>query len=544
MAAAMLAGNSSCVGSLDQYPHTSTTSNDVYTSVEGYQMTLGGIYAAFIQRISNLSTEARSQNYIRTLMMFQDCSTDACDAIWLAGESLTDINGLSWNAGDPWCSAMYYHIYNIVAMTNELIRNASDEDRLSQFNEQERAQIEEYRNEARFLRAYAYTQAIDFYNKMPFVTEEDGVGTYIPRTYDRAQMFAYVTAELEEIAPLLDAENYGHANRGAAYALLARLYLNGETWTGTPYYDECITACRNVMADGYSLESDYGRLFNGDNHLRSNEIIFAFACDGTSTTTWDATTFITCGEVLANYEDYEAVWGTEGAGAWNNLRARPELVDAFETGDTRARFIDHDRTAVKDDQGNTVSYNETPRSKDITAHDDATTGYRVYKWTNLGHDGQPLYRTEDAATIIWPDTDIPLLRLADVYLMYAESAARTGQNLSTAVSLVNQLRARGYENQGNYTINENWLTASAPVGYEGPSVPYGNILNERERELYWEGQRRTDLIRFGLFTGGTYLWEWKNNAENGASTNERYNLYPIPQTDMQANGGLTQNPGY
>ena len=69
-------------------------------------------------------------------------------------------------------------------------------------------------------------------------------------------------------------------------------------------------------------------------------------------------------------------------------------------------------------------------------------------------------------------------------------------------------------------------------------------LNERERELYWEGQRRTDLIRFGLFTGGTYLWEWKNNAENGASTNERYNLYPIPQTDMQANGGLTQNPGY
>ena len=104
--------------------------------------------------------------------------------------------------------------------------------------------------------------------------------------------------------------------------------------------------------------------------------------------------------------------------------------------------------------------------------------------------------------------------------------------------------ARGYENQGNYAINENWLTASAPVGYNGPSVPFGNILNERERELYWEGQRRTDLIRFGLFTGGTYLWEWKNNAENGAATNERYNLYPIPQTDMQANGGLTQNPGY
>ena len=78
MAAALLAGSASCVGSLDQYPHTSTTSNDVYQTVEGYQGTLGGIYAAMIQRVSSVSTESRSQNYIRTLMMFQDCSTDAC----------------------------------------------------------------------------------------------------------------------------------------------------------------------------------------------------------------------------------------------------------------------------------------------------------------------------------------------------------------------------------------------------------------------------------------------------------------------------------
>ena len=170
--AALLAGASSC--SLDQYPHTSDTAANVYTSTEGYQSVLSGIYAAMIQRISSVSDEERSQNYIRTLMMFQDCSTDACDAIWLSGESLTDVNGLSWNASDSWCSAMYYHIYNIVAMSNELIRNASDSDLLSSFNDSERAQIEKYRNEARFLRAYAYTQAIDFYNKMPFVTEEDG----------------------------------------------------------------------------------------------------------------------------------------------------------------------------------------------------------------------------------------------------------------------------------------------------------------------------------------------------------------------------------
>ena len=123
----LLTGTVSCVGDLDQYPHTDTTSKDVYTSADNYQAVLSGIYAAMIQRISSVSSETRSQNYLRVLWMFQDCSTDALDDVWLAGESLTDVNNLSWGAGDAWVSAMYYHIYNIVAMSNELIRNASDE---------------------------------------------------------------------------------------------------------------------------------------------------------------------------------------------------------------------------------------------------------------------------------------------------------------------------------------------------------------------------------------------------------------------------------
>ena len=517
--AALLAGSYSCVGSLDQYPHTNTTSNDVYTSVEGYQMTLGGIYAALIQRISSVSTETRSQNYIRTLMMFQDCSTDACDAIWLAGESLTDVNGLSWNAGDPWCSAMYYHIYNIVAMTNEFIRNATDEERLSKFDDSQRIQIGKYCLEARFLRAYAYTQAIDFYNRMPFVTESDGVGIYIPQTYDRTQMFGYVTGELKAIAPLLEKTNYGHANRGAAYALLARLYLNGETWTGTKYYDECITACQHVMDDGYSLEQDYSKLFNGDNHLRTNEIIFALACDGTNTTTWDATTFITCGEVLANFEDYEDVWGTEGSGAWNNLRARPDLVNAFEAGDSRACFISYDRTAIKDDQDNTTGYNETPRSKDISAHDDASTGYRVCKWTNLTDEGGPASFCGEGGGA---NTDFPVFRLADVYLMLAEAVVRGGNGYTKgqAVGLVNDIRERAFGSiDGN--IDESDLTLDF-------------LCEERLRELYMECIRRTDLIRFGKYTS-QYNWQWKGNILSGKDVDTKFRFLPIPEAEYSVN---------
>lgn len=517
--AALLAGASSC--SLDQYPHTSDTAANVYTSTEGYQSVLSGIYAAMIQRISSVSDEERSQNYIRTLMMFQDCSTDACDAIWLSGESLTDVNGLSWNASDSWCSAMYYHIYNIVTMCNDLIKNASDEDLLSRFSESERAVIEGYRNEARFLRAYAYSHAIDFYNKMPFVDENSSIGAnIIPETYDRSQMFSYIVEELSEIAPLLEVSNYGHATRGAAYALLARVCLNSEVYTGSAdvaNYNACITACRNAIECGYSLESDYGKIFNADNHLRSNEIIFALACDATHTTTWDATTFITCGEVLSNFDNYAEIWGTENSGAWNNLRARPDLVDAFQSGDTRARFISYDRT-VSGTDGSETTYTTTERSKDITAHDDATTGYRICKWTNLNDAGEP---ASDCSTN-GANTDFPVLRLADVYLMLAEAVVRGGTEatMSEALSYVNLVRQRAFgSTDGN-------------IGQDELTLDF--LCQERLREMYMECIRRTDLIRFGKYTSG-YNWQWKANVYEGADVDSKYRFLPIPEAEYSVN---------
>ena len=529
-AAALMAGVSSC--DLDQYPHTSETAQNVLTSVEGYQSELSGIYAALIQRVSSVSDETRSQNYIRTLMMFQDCSTDACDAIWLAGESLTDVNGLSWTASDPWCSAMYYHIYNIVTMSNDLIRNASDEEYLSKFNDTERAQIEKYKNEARFLRAYAYSHAIDFYSSMPFVDENDPIGAnIIPEIYDRTQMFDFITSELTEIAPLLDQTNYGHANRAAAYALLARVYLNGYVWTGTEYYDECIAACQDVIDEGYTqLESDYASLFNGDNHKRAmaagNEIIFALACDATRTTTWDATTFITCGCVLDNFADYVNVWGTLNSGAWNNLRARPDLVQAFNSAsDTRYRFIGYDRSdPVTDPEGN-VTYTQTDRSMDITAHDDASTGYRISKWTNLTDDGQA---ASDCSTN-GANTDFPVFRLADVYLMMAEAIKRGGTGaVNDAVYYVNRVLERAYGGDDSHNIaSDGDLTLDF-------------LCQERLRELYMECIRRTDLIRFGKYTSPDYVWQWKAGVQAGAGVDEKYRFLPVPEAEYSVNPQLQE----
>ena len=520
-AAVMMTGLSSC--DLDQEPHTSFTSSQVFSTVEGYQSTLNGIYAALIQRVGSVSDETRSQNYLRTLMMFQDCSTDACDAIWLAGESLTDINGLSWTASDPWCSAMYYHIYNIIAMSNDLIRNASDEELLSAFGDSERARIEKYRNEARFLRAYAYSHAIDFYGKMPFVDENSPIGAnIIPEIRDRKQVFSFVTSELEEIAPLLEADNYGHATTGAAYALLARVYLNGEVYTGEKYYDECIAACNNVIGSGYSLAGDYSQLFNADNHKRTDEIIFALACDATRTSTWDATTFITCGCVLDNFADYANVWGTLNSGAWNNLRARPDLVQAFDpASDSRYRFIGYDRSDPVTGAGGEVTYTVTDRDVEISGHDDASTGYRICKWTNLTDGGEA---ASDCSTD-GANTDFPVLRLADVYLMMAEAIVRGGTGADQSASYyVNEVRGRAYGDDSG--------------DVQDADVTLDFLCEERLRELYMECIRRTDLIRFGKYTSSDYLWQWKAGVQEGTGVDDKYCYLPIPEAEYSVNPEL------
>jgi hypothetical protein len=130
------------------------------------------------------------------------------------------------------------------------------------------------------------------------------------------------------------------------------------------------------------------------------------------------------------------------------------------------------------------------------------------------------------------DTDYPLFRLADVYLMYAEAVLRgaTSGNATTALGYVNALRTRAYGN-----ANGNITSAQMTLDF---------ILDERARELYWEGYRRTDLIRYSKFTGSAYLWPWKGKVAAGATTETFRDLYPIPSNDLGANPTLKQNPGY
>lgn len=129
------------------------------------------------------------------------------------------------------------------------------------------------------------------------------------------------------------------------------------------------------------------------------------------------------------------------------------------------------------------------------------------------------------------DTDFPLFRLADAYLMYAECALRGAGDQALALTYVNALRERANSGSQAGNISAGQLTLNF-------------IIDERSRELHWEGHRRQDLIRFNRYTGGTYNWAWKGNSSNGVSISNNLRLYPIPQASLASNPNLTQNPGY
>lgn len=504
----------SCEKDLDQYPHTETTSESVYTTPENYKAVLAKLYASFVTTgqekgggNSDLSSN-NGQDYMRCFFNLQEAGTDEVASTWLEGDKVTDLTYLSWDANDPWVSDMYYRIYYTIALTNEFLRNATDE-KIAGFTESEQADIVHYRAEARFIRALAYYHALDLFRNVPFVTENDPVGAYAPPRYTSAQIFDYIESELTDIEDELQSRTeveYGRASQAADWTLLAKLYLNAEVYTGEARYTDCITYCKKVLTAGYSLEPDFQKLFNADNDLRTNEIIFPLPVDATHTVSWGATTYLICGEV-SNTSDYQNPddYGVESG--WGMFRVRGELPALFDATDGRNLFFTEGQTQY------------------LEQVDDQSNGYFMSKWTNLTDDGEVASNTADGGV----NTDFPLFRLADVYLMLTESVIRggSGSSATEALNLMNELRARAY---GDNFDTDGRLTAS--------DLTLNFILNERARELAWECTRRTDLIRFGRFTTDSYLWQWKGGVQDGRAVDSKYNYYPIPTSDLTANPNL------
>jgi hypothetical protein len=300
---------------------------------------------------------------------------------------------------------------------------------------------------------------------------------------------------------------YARADKGAVWMVLAKLYLNAEVYVNEAKYTDALTYLNKIVDAGYSLEPEYKNLFLADND-GINEVIFPVTYDGINTRTYGGTTFIVHAAVGGDMDPAE--FGVDGG--WGGTRTTSALVEKFDdiTGETDSRamfFTDGQNLEIVD----IGSFND---------------GYAISKWKNVTSNGSP------GSDLVFMDVDFPMFRLADAYLMYAEAVLRGGGggDAGTALDFVNALRERAYgDDSGNISSGE--LTLEF-------------ILDERARELYWEGHRRTDLIRYDLFTGGEYLWPWKGNAPDGRATDARYNLFPIPDSDINANTNLVQNPGY
>ncbi|MCC6244994.1 MAG: RagB/SusD family nutrient uptake outer membrane protein [Gemmatimonadaceae bacterium] len=500
-------------------PKSSISSSNIFSEPAAYRQFLAKIYGGLAltgQSGPDGSRDIESidegfSHYLRVHWMLSELPTDEAVLGW-GDPGIPELNTQLWASANAWTTAMYYRILFQVAMANQFLRETSDAKIAERGVTGTLAtDIKQYRAEARFLRALSYWHAIDMYGNVPLVTEATEVGKTPPDQATRADLYAFVVSELNAIRgdlPAVGAGQYGRADQGAVAMLLAKVYLNAGVYTGTPRYSEARAEAERVIAGRYRLDANLRRIFGADNHI-STEIIFAVPFDGEKTRTWGGMTFLTHAAVgnQMNAADY----GLDGG--WWGLRVKPEILPLFP-GNGGPSSPDK-RSAFFFAAGQTTG---------IGAISDFTNGIAAPKFTNIKSTGGA------GSNLTFPDTDFPMFRLADAYLIYAEAVTRGGGgSRATALGYINELRQRAYGNaSGNIT------DAQMTTDF---------MLDERARELMWEGHRRTDLIRYGRFTTAG-IWAWKGNVAAGRTTEAFRNLFPLPATDLIANPKLKQNTGY
>lgn len=515
----------SCTKKLNLLPTNDQTAAEVYSTPEGYKQALAKVYAAFALTgnsggsgspdiSSQIISDEGNSDFLRLYWNLQELSTDEAAWTWQNDAGIRGLHELSWAAINPIVSGLYYRSLFQITLCNDFIRQASDKNLADRgISGTDAETIRNYKAEARFLRAYQYWVLMDLYGNPPLVTDETPIATGLPDQIQRKDLFDYIEKELKEIDGDLaaaKANEYGRADQAAAWALLARMYLNAAVYTGTQRYTDAITYC-NKLIPLYSLHPDYRQLMLGDNNLNTDEFILTINYDGINTFNYGGTTYLINGPADAA----EVTGGTN----WSGLRTTQNFVDLFDdpTGNTdhRAQFY------------------TTGHDKIMTDLYTKTDGYSITKFRNFTRSGaRPAHYFVAPSGDVISDIDFPIFRLGEVYLIYGESVLRggAGGDAGTAVSYINKLRERAYGNSsGNITAGE--LTLDF-------------ILDERGRELYYEAQRRTDLIRFSKFTTDAYLWAWKGGVAEGRSVESKYNIFPLPTTDLSSNPNLTQNQGY
>lgn len=508
----------SCTKDLNRLPIVQVTSATVYDNPGTIKNALAKIYGGLTlsgQDVTNSpdinAPDVGSNTYFRNWWEAEELPTEEAVIAWNDGD-LQQYHTMNWTPQMAYLTLWYNRVFFEISSCNEFIRELPDA-KISSFSASDATNIKMYRNEARFLRALAYWHAIDNFGSVPFATETSSVGM-LPKQASRDSVFKFVESELLDLQTLLPApggNEYGRVDQGVVWTTLAKLYLNAKVYTNQDRSSDCITFCNKIISSNkYSLATHYANLFETDNHTTSKEIIFALRANGLTSQSYGNATFLVHAQIGGTMDPSKFGVG----GGWGGLRVTSSLYNLFSdpsgNTDTRAMFY---TDGQKKDIGDLKSFND---------------GYAVTKFKNLSSAGKA--GSDPSGNFV--DLDFPMFRLADIYLMYTEAVLRggTGGDAGTALTYINALRDRAYGN------------ASGEIGSGDLTLPF--ILDERGRELYWEGNRRTDLVRYGLFTSGSYVWPWKGGVAGGTGVDAHLNTYPLASTDLVANPNLKQNSGY
>lgn len=515
-----------CTKKLDLVPTNDITADAVYSTAQGYKQALAKVYGAFALTGNTGGTgtpdispqiinDEGNSDFLRLYWNLQELTTDEAAWTWQNDAGVRGLKEMSWSSNNPIISGVYYRAFFQITLCNDFIRQSSDEKISSRgFSGADADEIKKYRAEARFLRAYQYWVLMDLFGSPPFVDENSPIATGLPSQIERSDLFNYIESELKAVETELAAargNEYGRVDQGAAWALLARLYINAKVYTGAEKNAEAITYCQKIIQAGYTLHDDYRELTIADNHLNTDENILTIAYDARYTQNWGGTTYLTHGPAAVP----GSISGTSGN--WGGLRHTQQFVDLFDdpSGNTDAR----------------AQFYTVGQDKIMTDLYVGTNGYSSTKFRNKTRNGDPAPNADPNGN--WVDIDFPLFRLGEIYLIYTEAVLRggTGGNSATALQYINLLRTRAYNGDTGGNISAGDLTLDF-------------ILEERGRELYYEAQRRTDLIRFDKFVTASYLWAWKGGVASGRSVDPKYNVFPLPVTDLSSNPNLDQTPGY
>ena len=528
---------SACVKDLDTLPlnKTEPISEYVYgTSEEAY---LAGLTKLYFQFVSNDLTDLQpmdggASELIRAYWSVQETTTDEAKCSWENDAWVRALNTNTWTeVQNDAVYAVYVRTLQGIAFVNEYLRQTAPDRLASRGVSQELAdRIAIYRAEARFLRAYLYWVALDSFGNVPFTTENSPFGgTYFPKQASRKDVFNYCVSELNALLAPGSAmpeprSNYPRADKGSAAGLLARMYLNASVYAGQDMSSEAKAVCEDIFEMGYALCPSYSDLFRGDNGSNMQargEFLWAVDYDADKTESYGGTSYILSAS-MASTDITDQSRPNGQVNGWAGLRVPYEFVSKYygvsgqnyETG-----FYE-----TPDKRGEVFYIKGRSESMEGALYS-FMNGWTCLKFNNIPSDQTNESFLATSATKGFSDVDFPMIRLAEIYLIYAEACLNLGVPALAAGRLAE-------------------LSARAGVTPPAEITP-DYLLAERARELLWEAHRRTDLIRFGLFDSGDFLWPYKGGDDYAGTGFPAYKcIFPLPPTELATNRQLVQNPGY